>query len=180
MQDKEIEKISSEIVYQNRWMIVREDKIIRADGSKGIYGVVQKSDFAVIAAIEDNNIYLVEQYRYPAEGRFWELPQGSLELSNIDPLDLAKAELLEETGLTANTMVHAGHLFCAYGYSNQGYNVFLASGLKQESQDLEESEHGLIAKAFSIQEFEAMIINGVIKDATTIASYSLLKMKQLF
>ena len=160
-------------------MSVREDKIIRADGSQGIYGVVEKSDFAVIAAVDADRIYLVEQYRYPVEERFWELPQGSWEDSAVDPLLLAKAELREETGLVAHAMVHVGHLFLAYGFSNQGYNVFLASDLQQLDPRLEPEEHGLIARPFALTEFERMIGNGIIKDATTIAAYGLLRIKGL-
>ena len=173
------QKTSSEVVYQNRWMSVREDKIIRSDGSQGIYGVVEKSDFVVIAAVDDNQIYLVEQFRYPVGKRFWELPQGSWENSSVDPLFLAKAELREETGLVANSMVHVGHLFLAYGFSNQGYNVFFASDLQQLSTRLEPEEQGLIVRPFPILDFEMMIGNGIIKDATTIAAYSLLRIKGL-
>ena len=74
---EEIEQTETKIVYRNKWMTVREDKVVRADGSTGIFGVVEKPDFAVIAALGPSGLYLVEQYRYPVEGRFWELPQGS-------------------------------------------------------------------------------------------------------
>ena len=57
-------------------MRVREDTIRRRDGSIGIYGVVEKPDFVVIVPIEDDGrLHLVEQYRYPVEGRYWELPK---------------------------------------------------------------------------------------------------------
>ena len=49
-----IETIGTRIVYQNRWVRVREDAIHRRDGSTGIYGVVEKPDFAVIAPCEDD------------------------------------------------------------------------------------------------------------------------------
>ncbi|MGB1311824.1 MAG: ADP-ribose pyrophosphatase, partial [Leucothrix sp.] len=71
---KEIETLESRIVYQNKWMSVREDKICRASGAEGVFGVVDKADFVVILPIQDDDIYLVEQYRYPVEKRFWELP----------------------------------------------------------------------------------------------------------
>jgi ADP-ribose pyrophosphatase len=174
-----MEKKDSKIVYRNRWMSVREDRIIRSDGSQGVYGVVEKTDFAVIAAIDADRIYLVEQYRYPVEERFWEMPQGSMEDSAVDPLLLAKAELREETGLVANSMVHVGHLFLAYGFSNQGYNVFFASDLQQFDPRLEPEEYGLITRPFPLAEFERMIGSGMIKDATTIAAYSLLRIKSL-
>jgi ADP-ribose pyrophosphatase len=175
----EIETTASEVVYRNRWMSVREDQITRADGSQGIYGVVEKPDFAVIAAIEAGQIYLVEQYRYPVQGRYWELPQGSWERSEVDPLVLARAELREETGLVARSMVHAGHLFLACGFSSQGYDVFLASGLQQRDTQLEPEEQGLAVRAFPLIAFETMISSGAIKDATTVAAYGLLRLKGL-
>jgi ADP-ribose pyrophosphatase len=179
LQKPDIETLASSVVYQNRWMSIREDRIIRSDGSPGIYGVVEKPDFAVIAAVEADRIFLVEQYRYPVGQRFWELPQGSWEKSPLDPLSLAKAELREETGLVAGSMVHAGHLFLAYGFCTQGYNIFLASDLQQCEPKLEPEEQGLIARPFSLTEFEIMMGDGTIKDATTIAAYSLLRSKGL-
>lgn len=64
----EIRTLSSHVVDANRWMTVREDAVERGDGSRGIYGVVEKPDFAVIAAIQDGRVHLVEQYRYPCVG----------------------------------------------------------------------------------------------------------------
>ena len=159
-------------------MTVKEDRIERTDGGTGLYGIVEKPDFAVIAAIEDGKVYMVEQYRYPVGSRFWELPQGSWEESSISPCDLARAELREETGLTARSMEHLGHLFLAYGYSNQGYDVFLATDLEHTSQDLDTEEHGLAARPFALSEVEAMIIDGRIKDATTVAAFGLLKLNK--
>jgi ADP-ribose pyrophosphatase len=176
---QEILKTKSTIVYQNRWMTVREDEIVRADGSNGIYGIVEKSDFAVIVAISAGDVYLVEQYRYPVEGRFWEFPQGSWEEQTIDPLTLAKAELREETGLEAASMQHVGHLFLAYGFCTQGYDVFLASELIQLDAQREPEEQGLLVQSFPIAQVEAMIANGGIKDATTIAAWGLLRAKGL-
>src|ERR1700712_17154 len=97
----EIETTASRIVYRNRWMSVREDSILRANGQAGIYGVVEKTDFATIAALQDGQLWLVEQYRYPVGQRFWEFPQGSWEGQDVDPLILARAELREETGMVA-------------------------------------------------------------------------------
>jgi ADP-ribose pyrophosphatase len=171
---QEIETLSSRIVYENRWMRVREDRIKRQNGTQGIYGVIEKPDFAVIVPIENDSVYLVEQYRYPVRGRYWEFPQGSWEGAKIEPIDLAKAELKEETGLTADDVTQIGHLFEAYGHSNQGYCVFIARGLHQGKNELDEEEAGLIARRFRIKEFVEMIRNNRIKDSTTIAVYGLL------
>jgi ADP-ribose pyrophosphatase len=178
--DRDIKTLSSRIVYENRWMRVREDDIRRRDGSSGIYGVVEKTDFAVIVPVDKGFTYLVEQYRYPVEGRYWEFPQGSWETApGTDPLDLARAELLEETGLVAGELVHAGHLFECYGYSTQGYNIYLAGALRQGETRREASEQDMVSRRFSLSEVESMIRDGVIKDATSVAAYGMLRLKGL-
>jgi len=179
LQNKEIITTSSSVKYKNRWMTVREDEIIRSDGKPGIYGVVEKNDFAVIAPIDGKYIYLVEQYRYPVQKREWEFPQGSREDAEVDPLFLAKAELREETGLIAEKIEHIGRLYSAYGFSNQGYNVFVATGLTQGENQLEQEEIGLISKKFPISRVEEMILTGIIKDAATVAVFGLLRMKNI-
>ena len=52
----EIQTLDSKVVYQNRWMTVREDTIGRDDGYRGIYGVVDKPDFVVVIAIEGEDL----------------------------------------------------------------------------------------------------------------------------
>src|SRR5262245_20997466 len=101
-------------------MRVREDTIVRPDDSAGIYGVVEKPDFALIIPVDRTGIWLVEQFRYPVGARYWEFPQGSWEQQpDVDPAVLAEAELREETGLRAGELAHVGRLHTAYGYSNQ-------------------------------------------------------------
>jgi ADP-ribose pyrophosphatase len=173
-----VKTLESKIVYQNKWMTVREDVVQRENGTTGIFGIVEKPDFAVIAAIESGNVCLVEQHRYPVRSSFWELPQGSWESTSISACDLAKAELREETGIIAHSMEHVGHLFLAYGYSDQGYDVFIASALEHASQDLDTEEHGLAARFFSISDVESMIVEGKIKDATTVAAFGLLRLRK--
>lgn len=176
---REIETLETRIVYKNRWMSVREDAIRRSDGSEGVYGVVEKSDFAVIAAVRRGEIALVEQYRYPVQGRYWELPQGTWDSEVEDPAALARAELREETGLVAAKLTHVGRLLLAYGFCTQGYDVFLAQELEEHAPQTEPEEHGLVAKWFSLTAVDEMVRDGVIVDASTVASLGLLKLKGL-
>jgi 8-oxo-dGTP pyrophosphatase MutT (NUDIX family) len=174
----EIKTLESKIVYQNKWMRVCEDKILRPSGAEGIFGVVEKTDFVVIIPLSDGYIHLVEQYRYPVQARFWELPQGSWEENaDADPLDVAAGELREETGLIANKIEYVGQQYIAYGYSAQAYRIYLATDLELQSAELDVEEEGLITKKFSVEEFESMIKNDIIKDATTLNAYSLAKLK---
>jgi 8-oxo-dGTP pyrophosphatase MutT (NUDIX family) len=174
----EIVQLDSKIVYQNRWMLVREDKIQRSSGAEGIYGVVEKSDFALIIPVQKGQIYIVEQYRYPAGKRFWELPQGSLEKQEKFSMEeVAAIELREETGLVSKIMQYVGEQYVAYGYSTQKCHIFFATDLKQGPKNLEEEEDGLISKTITLADFEKMIADGTIQDAATINAYLLAKLK---
>lgn len=174
----DIECVGTTTVYQNRWLRVREDTIRRRSGATGIYGVVEKPDFAVIVPLQDGALYLVEQFRYPVGGRFWELPQGAWEdRPDASPEAVAAGELREETGFVAGHIHDAGHLFLAYGFCNQGYRVFLATDLHFAGEGREAEEEDLVARRFPLAEVERMICDGEIKDATTIAALGLLRMK---
>ncbi len=163
MPEEDIRTLASRVVYENRWMRVREDSVRRRDGSGGIYGVVEKPDFVVVAPFEVGRLHLVQQHRYPVRARHWELPQGSWEdAPGTDPLEVARAELREETGLEAAEVTHAGHLFQGYGYATQGYHVFLATGLRQGAAAPWREEQDLVARGFPLADVEAMICVGAI------------------
>ncbi|WP_224244074.1 NUDIX domain-containing protein [Hyalangium gracile] len=174
-----IKTISSREVYRNRWMTVREDAIERQDGSSGIYGVVSKPDFALIIPYENGAFHLVEQFRYPVQGRYLEFPQGMWEdQKDASPETVAAGELQEETGLVAGRMTYLGHVFNAPGYSTQGMHVFLAEELSPGPQRLSPEESDLVCRRVTVEEFEALVLEGRIKDASSLAAYGLLRMKK--
>ncbi|MEV4414077.1 NUDIX hydrolase [Catellatospora sp. NPDC049609] len=173
-----MEQVSSRVVYRNPWMTVREDEIRRPDGSPGIYGVVEKPDFALVLPRWEEGFWLVEQYRYPVGRRAWEFPQGSWGSGKHgDRTDLARTELAEETGLRAGSMAHLGHLFEAYGFSNQGFDVYLATELKEGAHDREPTEQDMIHRAFTDAEIAAMIRSGQIVDAPSLAALTLYRLQ---
>lgn len=174
-----IDTLSHKHIYENKWMTLYEDEILREDGSKGIYSVVEKPDFAIIVPVEKEYVYMVEQYRYPVKGRYWEFPQGTKEGVEISPLELAKSELKEETGLVADKIIHVGHYYIAYGLTNQGFDIFFATGLQQFAMAPDKEEQDLITRPFLLKEVQEMILNGTIKDAATVATFGILKMKNI-
>lgn len=137
-------------------------EIVRADGAAGIYGVVEKTDYAVIVPYDDGRITLVEQFRYPVGARYWEVPQGSWEGHDVDPLALARAELREETGLSAASMTHVGRLFQGYDCRWRDLTSFWRAALSPGRPRLDAEEVGLIARAFALETVLAMIVDGTI------------------
>ena len=172
----DIKQLSRRTVYENRWMKVHEDMVRFPDGSDGIYGVVDKLDFALIIPVHDNGHYqLVQQFRYPVGGRYWEFPQGSWETKpGADPEQVAFGELEEETGFRAKSLTKLGHLFQAYGVTNHGCHIFLAVGLEMGKPFRDKEEQDMLTAAFSREEINEMIKSGQIKDAPTIAALGLL------
>ena len=168
-----ITTLSSREVYRNRWMRVREDEILRSNGQKGTYGVVEKEDGAIILPIDDGRIWLVEQFRYTIGERALELPQGTWERAIENPEELARGELQEELGLKAEHMTQLGTMWIAYGFARQREHVFLATGLSPTEKTPDTEEHDLIAHSVSIQEFEHMMLDGTIRDECTLAAWGL-------
>ncbi len=174
------EQLSTRVAYESPYLRLREDGIRRPDGSTGIYSYVSKPDFALVIPVEDGGFHLVEQYRYPVRERSWEFPQGTF--PGLDPTQdaelLAREELRQETGMTADVLTHLGYLHCAKGFSSQGFNAFVATGLTPGTPELELEEQDLRAGWFRRREFEDMIRDGRITDDSTVAAYTLYLLRE--
>ena len=176
MSEKAIRTLSSREIYRNPWLRLREDEIERSNGARGIYGVVEKDDCAIIVPVEDDTVYLIEQFRYTIQERSLELPQGGWETADVDPEELARGELREETGLAARTMTMLGTLWVAYGYARQKMHVFFATGLTPAGADPDPEEHDLVLRSASVARFEEMLLDGTIRDGCTIAAWGLYRL----
>src|SRR4051812_35502842 len=156
--------LASRQVYDNPWVSVREDSVIRPDGERGIYGVVHFKNIAVgVLALEDDSIYLVGQYRYTLEQYSWEIPEGGCPAGE-DPLDTAKRELAEETGLRADSWERMGEAHLSNSVSDELAILFLATHLKQGACNPEGTEQ-LEVRRVSFDEAVEMVFTGVITDA---------------
>jgi 8-oxo-dGTP pyrophosphatase MutT (NUDIX family) len=168
-----IATLSSREVYRNHWMLLREDEILRSNGEKGIYGVVEKHDGAIILPIDEGRVWLVEQFRYTIQERALELPQGSWEMDVESPEELARGELKEELGLEAAQMTRLGMQWIAYGFLRQKLHVFLATGLTATEKTPDPEEHDLVVRSVTVAEFEQMMLDGAIRDGCTLAAWGL-------
>jgi ADP-ribose pyrophosphatase len=175
-----IKMISSREVYRNPWTSVREDVIERANGQRGIYGVIDKDPACIVIPLEvtaeGEFLYLIEQYRYTVQGRHLEFPQGGWEQADVVPEEMARGELKEETGLTAARMTDLTTFQIAYGVMNQKQHCFLAEGLTMGEAEPDHEETDLEVRRVSVAEFEAMVLDRTIVDNCTVAAWGFYRM----
>ncbi|GGF06842.1 ADP-ribose pyrophosphatase [Aliidongia dinghuensis] len=173
-----IKTVSTRLVYENPWTRVREDVIERADGSRGLYGVIDKLDFTLVIPRQGDDLWLVEQYRYPVQGRFAEFPQGAWhERPDADPAEVARGELREEAGLLAAELEPLGFFYCAYGMASHGCHVFLATGLSPTERAPELEEQDMTVRKVTVSQFEDMMRSGEIRDSNSMAAWNLYRLR---
>jgi 8-oxo-dGTP pyrophosphatase MutT (NUDIX family) len=171
------EKVSTRVVYDNPWIRVREDEVVRPDGLPGIYGVVHFKNVAVgILALEDGMLYLVGQYRYPLERYSWEIPEGGCPEGEA-PLQTARRELAEETGLRASRWTKMGEAHLSNSVSDELAVWFLAEGLEQGKLSPEGTEK-LQVRRVSLKEALRMVNSGEITDALSVLAIQQLLLRQ--
>jgi 8-oxo-dGTP pyrophosphatase MutT (NUDIX family) len=177
---REIKTISSREVYRNKWTRVREDVIERTNGERGTYGVIDKDPACIVIPLDSTPagdfLYLVEQFRYTVGARFQEFPQGGWEIADVDPEEMARGELREETGLTAARMTLLTTLQIGYGVMNQKHHVFLAEGLTQGDHQRDAEETDLEVHRVSVADFEAMLLDGRIVDNCSAAAWAIYRL----
>lgn len=162
--------LGSKIVYQNHWMKVREDSVIRPDGSKGIYGVMESRDSVMIVVLnEAREVYILQTFSYPASAWNWELPGGGTEDEAAE--QAARRELVEEAGMTAQSWTQLGNTRVCNGLMSERKTTFLAQDLsfgeKVDSGDKELIREG---KFVSFAEIGDMVKRGEIDDGQSLTA----------
>lgn len=160
--------LGSRIVYENQWIRVREDSVIRPDGAPGIYGVVEtRVAVGIVALTPEGELYLVGQYRYPTDNYSWEIIEGGTE-DGEDPLATAKRELAEEAGLLASRWDRlGGEIHLSNCISSERAVLYVARDLEvteaaPEGTEILEITHVPVSRA------REMIGTGEITDALSI------------
>jgi 8-oxo-dGTP pyrophosphatase MutT (NUDIX family) len=159
--------LGSRRVYENPWISVREDSVIRPDGQPGIYGVVHYKNAAVgVLPVQDDHVYLVGQYRYPLERYSWEIPEGGCP-EDEEPLRAAQRELREETGLEAGSWRRLGEAFLSNSVADEYAVWFLATDLVAGEPHNEGTEV-IGVRRVPLREAVAMALDGRITDALSV------------
>jgi 8-oxo-dGTP pyrophosphatase MutT (NUDIX family) len=130
MTDNPWTRLARRIAYENAWITVWHDDVLRPDGQPGVYGVVHYRNRAVgvVALDDEDRVLLVGQYRYTLDIYSWELPEGGA-APGEEPLAAAKRELREETGCTAAHWQELLRAHLSNSVSDEEAIVFLARGL---------------------------------------------------
>jgi 8-oxo-dGTP pyrophosphatase MutT (NUDIX family) len=168
--------LSSRDAYDNSWIKVTEYGVINPAGGRGIYGKVHFKNLAIGVIVLDMhlNTYLVGQYRFPIEKYSWEIPEGGCPL-NMNPLDGAKKELLEETGLKANSWEQILEMDLSNSVSDEHAIVFLAYDLEQHKPSPEDTEQIEIRK-LAFDDAYQMVEDGTITDSISVAAIQKVKL----
>lgn len=160
---------SAREIYSNPWITLTEYDVLNPSGKPGIYGKVHFKNTAVgiIPIDAEGNTYLVGQYRYVLDSWSWEIPEGGAPLGT-DPLESARRELKEETGLTARrwTLLQRAHL--SNSVSDEEAYIYVAEDLSPGVNALDDTEAGLVVKKLPIEEAIAMVLNGEITDSMSV------------
>ncbi len=161
---------SSKEIYTNPWITLTEHDVTNPGGGKSIYGKVHYKNLAlgIIPLDENNNTWLVGQYRYTLDEYSWEIPMGG-GLLGIDRLESAKRELQEETGLTARKWTEITKIHTSNSVTDEVGYAYLARDLQEGPTQFEETEK-LEIKKLPLNEVLAMCDEGKITDSLSVAA----------
>jgi len=168
---------SSKLVFENPWLTLYEDEVLNPGGGISHYGKINFKNIAIgiIPLDENNNTWLVGQYRYVPDCYSWEIPMGGGPL-DTDPLESAKRELKEETGLVAQDWQELMKLHTSNSVTDERGIVYIARDLSQGETAFEETEELLIQK-LPFEEAVDRVLRGEITDSISVGG--LLKLKHL-
>jgi 8-oxo-dGTP pyrophosphatase MutT (NUDIX family) len=163
-------QLDSRTVYENPWMEVREDDVVNPGGGRNHYGYVHFKNraIAILPLDDDGNTWLVGQQRYTLGAYSWELPMGGAPLDE-SPLDAAKRELREETGLTAERWSEVMRLHTSNSITDEVGIVYIAEGLTQGEPEFEETED-LEIRTLPLADAVQLVNDGEITDAISVAA----------
>jgi 8-oxo-dGTP pyrophosphatase MutT (NUDIX family) len=161
---------SSRIVYENAWIRVREDQVIRPDGGPGIYGVIEIRPSVGVVAINDRDeVALVGQWRYSVNRYSWEVPRGGSHFGETNMLKVAKRELAEEAGLIAETWQMLGSVDVCNGVADDVQTLFIATQLSPTALQ-PDPEEDITVEWKRFEEAVGMAMDGRITEVCSVAA----------
>ncbi len=164
------EKIDSTQVFDGVLLDVRKDSVRLPNGAESVREyIVHPGAVVVIAVLDDGSLLFENQFRYPLQRDFLELPAGKID-SGEDIQRTAERELLEETGYVAGEWRHLGVMHPCIGYSDERIEIFLARGLRKVAEPSLDHNEFLDVLTLSLADAVAAVRDGRITDAKTITA----------
>ena len=160
-------QISSEEIFDGVILHVVRDKVELSNGNTTGREVIRHIGAVCVIPVTDNNeVYVERQYRYPFDEVITEIPAGKLDSKAEDRLSAAKRELKEETGITADKWTEIGDFYPAAAYSDERITMYLAQGLHEGEQNLDDDEFLNIIKV-PLSSLVEDVMAGKIPDSKT-------------
>ncbi|MCQ4120145.1 NUDIX domain-containing protein [Rhodococcus tibetensis] len=167
----EFDILDSRIVYSGAILALRLDEVAMPNGRTAEREVVEHHGAVAVVVLDDENrLVLIHQYRHPVGRRLWEIPAGLLDDPDEDPLEAAKRELAEETGLGAKQWSVLVDVAVSPGFTDESVRVYFARDLYTvDRPEPEHEEADLEIARFPLDEVVAMVLRGEIVNATAVS-----------
>jgi 8-oxo-dGTP pyrophosphatase MutT (NUDIX family) len=170
MPDNPWKLTASRIAYENNWIRVREDQVVRPDGKPGVYGVVEiRPSVGIVALNARDEVVLVGQWRYALNRHSWEIPRGGSHPGESDMLATAQRELAEEAGVIAAQWEVLGPVDVCNGVANDVQTLYLATDLSKTSMNLD-PEEDIVVEWKPFAEAVNMAMDGRITEVCSVAA----------
>ena len=162
--------LSSEEIYNSPWIGLTKHDVLNPNGNPGTYSVVHFKNLAIgiLPLDEEYNTWIVGQYRYPIDQYSWEIPEGGGH-RDVLPLESAKRELHEETGIRAEKWIKIQEMHLSNSASDEFCILYIARGLSFGEAEPEDDEQ-LELKKLPFEELYKMVVNGDVTDSLTVTA----------
>ncbi|MCD6449929.1 MAG: NUDIX hydrolase [Thermotogaceae bacterium] len=161
-------KISENLVFDGRIIKVCTDKVCLPNGKEAYREVVKHRGAAAAVPIDEDEIIMVRQFRYPVQEHLLEIPAGKLDSNDENPEWRAKEELMEEIGKYPQRLEYLGYIYTSPGFTTEKIHLYLATDLVDNKRDTDEDEFVEVVR-IKFEEALKMVLEGEIVDSKTIA-----------
>ena len=178
MQELHEETISSDRKFEGKVINLRVDTVKLENGATATREIAEHPGGVCVISLDENQeVFMVRQFRAPFGKVILEVPAGKLNYGE-DHFECGKREFIEETGYRANKYTYLGHMYPSVGFLDEIIHIYLAEDLVKDAQNLDEDEF-LAVEKYKLSALVEMVMKNEIKDAKSIIAILMLNNKLL-